>query len=135
MNLKTVIICLVILFIHWIADFVFQTDEMAKGKSKNWDDLLDHTSLYTLVWAIALMIYGCTYIAINYNNLYDPFTSWAYFALPITFVCHTATDYYTSRINAKLYAEGKIHEFFVSVGFDQLLHFIQLFLTFYLVFK
>jgi hypothetical protein len=31
---------LVILFIHWLADFVLQTDKQAKGKSKNWSDLL-----------------------------------------------------------------------------------------------
>jgi len=58
MNLKTVIICLVILFIHWIADFVFQTDEMAKGKSKNWKDLIAHTFIYSWTWLFFIAIYG-----------------------------------------------------------------------------
>jgi len=39
-----------ILLIHWFADFVLQTDEQAKGKSKNWLDLLQHTLNYSIVW-------------------------------------------------------------------------------------
>lgn len=39
-----------ILFCHWLFDFVFQTDKQAKGKSKNWSDLLAHTSLYSFLW-------------------------------------------------------------------------------------
>jgi len=33
-------------------------------------------------------------------------------------------------INAKLWAKGDVHNFFVSIGFDQVLHYIQLFITF-----
>ena len=47
MNLEVIILILVI---HWIADFVLQTDKEAKGKSKNWSDLLSHTYTYSLVW-------------------------------------------------------------------------------------
>ena len=31
-----------ILGIHWIADFVFQDEKWALGKSKNWNDLLSN---------------------------------------------------------------------------------------------
>ena len=41
-----------ILIVHFVADFIFQTDKQAKGKSKNWSDLLGHTSIYSLVWLI-----------------------------------------------------------------------------------
>ena len=74
----------------------------------------------------------------------------------ITFICHTITDYFTSRLNSKLWAKatywgsdemkrlypidcpenkhGKyVHNFFVSIGFDQVLHYIQLFLTYSLL--
>ena len=34
-----------ILIVHFVADFIFQTDKQAKGKSKNWKDLLGHTSM------------------------------------------------------------------------------------------
>jgi hypothetical protein len=45
----------------------------------------------------------------------------------ITFGAHWFTDYYTSRLNSKLWSKGDVHNFFVNVGFDQVLHYIQLF--------
>jgi hypothetical protein len=51
----------------------------------------------------------------------------------ITFVCHTITDYFTSRLNSRLWAKGDVHNFFVSIGFDQVLHYVQLFTTYYLL--
>ena len=117
-----------IIFIHWIADFVLQSDKQAKGKSKNWSDLLAHTFTYSTMWVFA----SC--LMLGYVNKGQT-TSWyvihaLLFGL-ITFVCHTITDYFTSRLNSKLWAKGDVHNFFVSVGFDQVLHYIQLFLTFY----
>ena len=41
-----------IIGIHWLADFVLQTDKQAKGKSKNWSDLLSHTWSYMMCWFI-----------------------------------------------------------------------------------
>ena len=110
-----------ILFIHFFADFVLQTDKQARGKSNNWHDLLSHTGVYALVWLIitqGLIILG-----------YLPYTF--YLFAPLTFVLHTATDYFTSRLNNKLWNAGKVHNFFVSVGFDQWLHYAQLFITFW----
>ena len=121
----------VILIIHWIADFILQTDKMAKGKSNNWYDLLDHTFTYSLVWLIAGLIYGfvCLFTG-NEISLIIPI-----FFFMITLICHTATDYVTSRINKILWNKGDVHNFFVSVGFDQILHYVQLYLTYYLLFK
>ena len=108
-----------IIIIHWIADFILQTDKQAKGKSKNWKDLLSHTFMYSFIWLIiGLIIFN------NINVLY-------FFS--ITFIAHTLTDYFTSRLNSKLWAKGDVHNFFVSVGFDQVLHYIQLFLTYQLL--
>lgn len=124
---------LAILFIHWIADFVLQTDEQAKGKSKNWKDLLTHTIIYSISWGVPILF------LFIYNHFPQP-TVLAYL-LPvlyftvITFICHTITDYYTSRLNAKLWAKGDSHNFFVSVGFDQWLHYLQLFLTYWYFIK
>lgn len=118
-----------ILGIHWFADFVMQTDKQAKGKSKNWNDLLSHTFNYSLMWLIPIIfLFPKDWTTSQYvlNSLL--FGS-------ITFVCHTITDYFTSRLNSRLWSEGKVHNFFVSVGFDQYLHYIQLFLTYYLLVK
>ncbi len=57
-----------------------------------------------------------------------------YFCM-ITLITHTITDYFTSRLNSKLWAGGKVHYFFVSVGFDQVLHYGQLFLTYHYLFN
>lgn len=110
-----------ILFIHWIADFVCQTDWQAKNKSKDNYALLSHTTGYSLVWFMA----GLPFYS------YAPILFFAF--IGITFVAHTITDYYTSRLNSKLWAAGKVHYFFVSVGFDQILHYVQLFTTYYLL--
>lgn len=119
-----------IIIIHWFADFVLQTHKQAQGKSKNWNDLLAHTFTYSSMWVFA----SC--LLIGYANKVQT-TQWyvihsILFAL-ITFIAHTATDYFTSRLNSKLWVKGDVHNFFVSVGFDQVLHYIQLFLTYYLL--
>lgn len=109
-----------IIIVHWFADFVCQTDLQAKNKSKDWGYLLAHTLNYSLVW---LLIIG---VLVLVNFLPYIF----FWFVPITFVAHTATDYFTSRLNTKLWGQGRVHDFFVSVGFDQVLHYFQLFATF-----
>ena len=125
-----------IIIIHWIADFILQTDKQAKGKSKNWSDLLSHTFTYTLTWfaGFIIVLIGC-WLYENYTKIYQhlPFDYHIYWFLPITFICHTITDYFTSRLNSKLWAKGDVHNFFISVGFDQVLHYVQLFLTYQLL--
>ena len=116
-------IVLFILFLHWIADFVLQTDKQAKGKSKNWDYLLSHTAIYSTVFLFTGIL-----LSVNKAELFSVF----YFSL-ITFICHAIIDYFTSRLNSRLWANGEVHYFFVSVGFDQFLHFAQLLITYELL--
>jgi hypothetical protein len=77
-----------------------------------------------LLWIIPIFIYFLLFI---------PHTPVMLLFIPITFICHTATDYYTSRANMILWEKKNVHGFFVSVGFDQFLHYVQLLLTFYLL--
>lgn len=113
-------IVLGILLIHWVADFLCQTDYMAQNKSRTMNALLLHTVVYTAVWiAPTVMIIG--------QN--------AGWFLLVTLIAHTVQDYITSRINSKLWADKKVHWFFVSIGFDQLLHYTQLIGTYYLLTK
>lgn len=117
-------IVLGILFFHWVFDFILQTDEQAQNKSKDLYALLSHTVSYSSAWFIISILY-----AIFTSNM-------AILAFaPITFLIHTATDFYTSRVNSQLYEQNKTHEFFVSIGFDQWLHFVQLLLTYQLLTK
>jgi hypothetical protein len=125
----------VIILIHWFADFVLQDEKWALGKSKNWSDLLKHTLLYSYVW----MLFGVFYS--YYNLLFEDFL-WIKMSLffpVITFVAHTITDYFTSRTVSKLFANGNYGSSipnlgaFTVIGIDQVLHYIQLFLAFYLL--
>lgn len=108
-----------IILIHWFADFVLQTHWQATNKSKNNQALTFHVLTYSFVW---FGVSGFYYIATG--------NPWMLLFAPITFCFHWVTDYYTSRLNSCLYEKGDIHNFFVSVGFDQVLHYTQLFLTY-----
>lgn len=112
-----------IIIIHWVADFVFQDEKWALGKSKNWKDLLNHTLMYSLIWfTIGIFIFSIQITFIFYL---------------ITLILHTITDYFTSRIVSKKFAKNhlgsSIPNFgaFSIIGFDQVLHYVQLFTTYY----
>lgn len=123
----SVLSVLVILAIHYVGDFIFQTEWQARNKSKNNAALTSHVGTYTMTWIVPMLIMFSTSA-----HVLTAFFLAILFA-GITFVCHWTTDYFTSRINAKLWAKGNTHGFFVSLGFDQLLHFTQLLLTFVLL--
>lgn len=135
----TLIEIFTIIIIHWIADFIMQDEKWALGKSKNWSDLLFHTFTYSLLWWIPIMTIAL-YLQLSNEIVSDFMNKGALFIL-ITFICHTATDHITSRIASKKFAEGKygsaIPNFgaFTIIGFDQVLHYMQLFSTYYLLTK
>lgn len=92
-----------IMLVHFIADFILQSDWMAKNKSKSNKALLIHIAVYTL----ALMVFGIKFAIING-------------------VIHMLIDYFTSRMTSRLWQQQKSHEFFVVIGLDQYLHFLTL---------
>lgn len=104
-----------IVIIHWIADFLLQNDKMALYKSTSLKWLFIHTSVYSIVW-----FFCCIPILGVFNSIA--------FAL-ITFLIHSLQDAITSRINSHLYKNDKRHWFFVCIGLDQVLHYIQLVIT------
>lgn len=121
-------IVLAILAIHWVADLVCQTSWQAENKSKTWEALLAHTVTYSLLWIFPIAALMATS---NPEETRNWIGGHAFAFAIITFACHTATDYYTSRVNSMLWEKKEVHNFFVSIGWDQLLHYIQLILTFY----
>ena len=108
---------LFILLIHFLADFGLQTHDQATNKSKSNTWLAYHVGVYSIVWLFAAYVfYGNWYLA-------------AIFAV-ITFCCHYMTDWATSRIGKPFWEKQDLHNGFVVVGFDQVLHYIQLYYTF-----
>lgn len=118
------------LLIHWVADFCYQSDEQAKNKSKSNFYLLSHTVTYSAIIFIFIALWS---IAMSPDEPPKIFPILLFTI--ITFVTHTITDYFTSRLNSKLWAKDDTHNFFVSIGFDQIIHYVQLFGTYILLFK
>lgn len=88
-----------ILFLHFVSDFMLQSDAMAKGKSKSnyW------LSLHILAYSSPFLIFGWKYAIVNGAS-------------------HFAIDYVTSRASGRMWRAGRTHDFFVVIGFDQFLH-------------
>lgn len=112
-----------ILFTHWIGDFILQDEQWAINKHKDNQLLTFHVLMYTGFWGVMLLLQG-----------YD-FKSVLLFC-SITFFFHFLTDFVTSKIthiqhDVEWYGNA-IPNFgmFTVIGFDQLLHYIQLILTY-----
>jgi Protein of unknown function (DUF3307) len=96
-----------LVWVHFIADFLLQSDAMATRKSKSSKWLAIHVAIYS----------ACLL----------PFGPW--FAI-INAALHFATDYITSRATSRLWAAQERHWFFVVIGLDQALHLTALLVTY-----
>ena len=120
------IVAFFIVVIHFIADFIFQAEEWATNKSKSNFALFKHVTMYTIIWSTAgVFIFS------------DPFKYLIF--LLVTFLAHFTTDYFTSRIVSRKFANNEygspVPNFgaFTIIRFDQVLHYAQLFLTYHLL--
>lgn len=100
-----------IIFLHWVADFICQTDKMAKNKSTSWIWLANHVTIYQVTLFIGLLPAFKWFTPLSIFN-FVLYNGGAHFFI----------DAVTSRITSKLWAKGQTHNFFVVIGLDQLLH-------------
>lgn len=134
------LIALVLIIVHYIADFMFQTEEMATGKSKNIDSLIKHGLVYTLVFFIAFSLWCAYNNHITHLSAYDAgLTLKVFWFFPITFVFHVMVDFFSSKVVSKKF-ENKIFYTglpnfgaFSIIGLDQVIHYTILFATYYFV--
>jgi hypothetical protein len=95
----------VLIWMHFVMDFVCQTHNMALGKSKSNKWLLIHIAVYS--------------------------TPFLFFGVPFALInglTHLVIDYFTSRFNSKMWKKGTDGDpfgfrlFWIGIGFDQALH-------------
>jgi len=101
---------LLLIWMHFFADFILQSDTVAKAKSSDNAVLLLHVSLYSLPF----LWFGWKFALING-------------------VLHFVTDWFSSRLTTHLYQKNQRHWFFVVIGADQAIHLTCLFWTFTLL--
>ena len=120
-----------LMLVHFIADFCFQNDWMAQGKSKTFVPLMTHCLVYGLTFLVFFNIHFACFLIVT----------------------HYIVDYITSRITAPMFKEWyayqktdvaagpvkvmeavlghkppSLHNFFVVIGFDQWLHLVTILL-------
>lgn len=115
-----------LVLVHWMADYCLQTEAEGLGKSKSFKLLISHTWTYSLtMFSYIVWLYVFSVVKINI----------VFWFFPITFVLHTATDFCTSRLTSYYFKKSKMYGFpgfWTTIGFDQVLHLFQLFITYYL---
>lgn len=116
--MTTIQVFILILVIHFLADFGLQTHDQAtkKGESDKW--LSYHVGVYTLIWSLVFL-----FLPVNpeVNNFYG----WSVFVVYI-FVTHFIVDWCTARIGKPFWKNNDYHNGFVVVGIDQVLHYLSL---------
>lgn len=141
------VLVLMILIVHFIADFMCQTNQMALNKSKSAKWLLYHVLVVTAFLGVLTVAFRFMGLAPGSSALLWPIVNGA---------LHYATDHVTSRWTTRLWFlktelagkrwrvidsnegggisreenaywiddTGTRHDFFVVIGLDQLLHMI-----------
>lgn len=111
-----------ILLNHFVSDFIFQTQQMAENKSTSIKWLSKHVGVYTLTFLPFIIL------LMNYVSVF-----WAIIWWLVNSGLHWITDYGTSKLNKYLLSNYGKGPFFKGIGFDQLIHYIILFYTTYLI--
>lgn len=118
-----IFVILYVLFFHWFADFLLQTPEQSKLKSKSIKVLLTHTFVYSYVMCAAIQVL----IGFNVFGAQSELAS-VYFFISM-FITHTLIDFISSRITTKQHETNNMTHFFDVIGFDQFLHFLTIFVS------
>jgi hypothetical protein len=97
---------ILVVWLHFLADFILQTDKVAVNKSSSFWWLTVHAAVYSLPF----FLIGWHYALINAG-------------------LHWCVDAVTSRIAKYFFTHNQRHWFFVVIGCDQAIHATCLILT------
>ena len=101
---------LLIVWLHFVGDFILQNSWTDFYKDKKNLALLTHTGAYSILF----FFISAKYAVVNG-------------------ILHGITDWITSRISSKLWEKDNKHWFFVVIGLDQAIHITTLILTLFLI--
>lgn len=101
-----------LIWTHFVADFILQTDKMALNKSKSNKWLAIHILVYSI-----------------------PFLFWGWKFALLNGIAHFLVDFITSRLTSYLWQKNERHLFFVIIGADQALHLSCLYLSYEVIGK
>ncbi len=105
-----------LLLIHFAGDFLFQSTDMAINKATSLKWLSIHIGVYTFILFIgSIVLFGLNAAVV--------------YAL-INGGIHFVTDFFTSKMNARLYARENKKWYYTGIGFDQFTHGASLLLTY-----
>lgn len=109
-------ILILLLFMHFLSDFVFQSREQADSKSSSIRALLAHCYEYTC-WI------GVTTIAISgvFNKIGVDVMGILWYTASLGYT-HLCIDFFTSKFNKWAYKKKHDKLFWTGIGFDQWLH-------------
>lgn len=116
---------ILIIFTHFVFDFIFQDTKWAVNKSHSFVSLLKHVFVYSLMMSLVM------FFLLDLTGVIMFFI--------ITFSFHLFTDYYSSKVISNMFKKKQFGTSipnlgaFSFIGFDQFLHYLQLFLTYYLL--
>lgn len=113
-----------IMIAHWIGDFLLQKNKKKtrkKIKNKNIKHLLPHTLIYTLVLTFTVFILQ---LINNWNSNLILF-------FLITYTSHFIVDLIITKRNENILKRNDRHQYFLTIGIDQFLHYSILFATIY----
>jgi len=103
-----------IILLHFVADFLCQTRSMALGKCTSNMELLKHIAAYSSIFLIASFLtpaFGLMFVLVNS-------------------IGHAITDWFSSRIGKWFHKQGQMYWFFATLGLDQTVHLLTLILTY-----
>lgn len=102
-----IVMLVILVWLHFLADFVLQTDRMALNKSSSnlW------LGLHAITYMLPFFMFGVLFALFNG-------------------AVHFAVDYITSRGTSRLWKKNERHWFFTLIGLDQAIHITTLILSY-----
>lgn len=108
---------ILLIWVHFAADFIFQNDKIALNKSSS----IKYLALHSIIYGGTFVILA-PYIVNHY---------WGYMLFLSNTILHFIVDFFTSKLTTYLWKEEERHWFFVVIGVDQSIHITSLILIYY----